>query len=240
MKVKRLNLTYVRVCALPECGKEFVFKLRNKKKLYCNRKCASVARRAGGSIAQKVDETTLKHHGVRRFFCDQERMKNIMQAEHGVDNVSHVPGLRKESWKKAHETKKQNGTYKTSKIERDVFETLQSEGCAVLAQCVVLGRPIDITIIEDEIHVQVDGRYWHGLDRPIEEIKASTYPRDRSIAERWEADRRQDEQFAERGLRLVRITDHEAREWLRSKQKFLPLLRQRAMLPMRSMTSQHS
>jgi len=191
-------------------------------------------------IAAKVDATMLEHHGVKRVFCDVERMKDIMQARHGVDNVSQIPGLRKETWKKAHETKKRNGTYKTSKIEREVFKALENEGCAVLAQHVVLGKPIDIMIVEDKIHVQVDGRYWHGLDRPIEEIKASTYPRDRSIAERWEADRRQDEQFAERGLRLVRITDHEAREWLRSKQKFLPLLKQRATLPTRSMTSQRS
>jgi G:T-mismatch repair DNA endonuclease (very short patch repair protein) len=165
-------------------------------------------------------------------------MKSIMLAQHGVGNVSHVPGLRKESWRKAHETKKQNGTHKASKIERAFCDALESEGVRFLAQPIVLGRPIDVFLMDEDIYVQIDGRYWHGLDRPIEEIRASSYPRDRTIAERWEADRRQDEQFAERGLRLVRVTDLEAREWLRSKQKLLPLLRQRAVRLMRLTISQ--
>lgn len=229
MLAVRPNLTYVRICALPECSREFTYKLRRKKQLYCDRKCAGLARRTGGLIAQKVEATTLEHHGVRRFFCDQERMKSIMLAQHGVDNASHIPGLRKESWKKAHETKKRNGTYKTSKIERAFCDALKSEGVQFLTQPVVLRRPIDVFLIDEDVYVQIDGRYWHGLDRLIEEIKASSYPRDRSIAERWEADRRQDEQFTEHGLRLVRVTDLEVREWLKSKQKLLPLLKQRAV-----------
>lgn len=58
-----------------------------------------------------------------------------------------------------------------------------------------------------DIYLQIDGRYLHGLDRPLEEIKQSSAGRDKSIYQRWFSDRDQDEQFSAAGLRLLRITD---------------------------------
>ena len=75
-----------------------------------------------------------------------------------------------------------------------------------------------------DIYLQIDGRYWHGLDRPLEEIKQSSAGRDKSIYQRWFSDREQDEQFFAAGLRLVRITDKEAKEWLRDKKLLLETL----------------
>ena len=213
-----------------QCGRTFTYTLHNKKKLYCDRKCAGLSRRSGGLIALKVDATTFAHHGVRKFFCDTERMKIAMQINHGVDNASNIPGLRKESWKKAHETKKRNGTYKASKIEIAFCDAVETEGIRIERQFVVLGKPIDLYLYDENVYVQIDGRYWHGLDRSIEEIETSQYVRDRSIYERWQSDRRQDEQFAERGLKLVRVTDLEAREWLKQRKKLLPLIQQKLQM----------
>lgn len=233
--LQRMKTIYERQCSLPSCGKTFQYVKHNKRKQYCDRKCAGLARRAGGLIAEKVENTTMKNHGVSRFFCDRERFRQAMQEKHGVDNVSQIPGLRKESWKKAHATKRLNGTYKASKIERAVVDALSLE-CAVETQVIVFGKPIDVVVsLPEKIHVQIDGRYWHGLDRPLDDIRNSSSPRDVNIVKRWESDRRQDEQFAQSGLKLIRITDSEAKEWLRNKQKLLPLLMERAEAKMTSM-----
>lgn len=68
---------------------------------------------------------------------------------------------------------------------------------------------IDFFIPEIETYVQFDGEYWHGLDRPIEEIKESTTKRNKSIYRKWLLDQEQDCWFAKSRKRLIRITDVE-------------------------------
>jgi hypothetical protein len=58
-----------------------------------------------------------------------------------------------------------------------------------------------------DTYVQLDGVYWHGLDRPIELIAEHRTKRDVQIHKKWATDREQDAWFAERGMKLVRITD---------------------------------
>ena len=49
--------------------------------------------------------------------------------------------------------------------------------------------------------------YWHGLDRPIEEIKKFKSKQDVTIYGSYLRDIKQDEYFKENNLRLIRITD---------------------------------
>jgi very-short-patch-repair endonuclease len=78
-------------------------------------------------------------------------------------------------------------------------------------QVIMNGWPIDVVIKNDDqvTYVQYDGVYWHGLDRPLEEIALHKKPRDVVIQQKWSIDRRQDVWFVEQGLKLVRVTDAE-------------------------------
>lgn len=62
-------------------------------------------------------------------------------------------------------------------------------------------------IPEIDTYVQFDGVYWHGLDRPLEEIAKYKTKRDVQIYKKWLSDREQDRWFKEQGMKLVRITD---------------------------------
>lgn len=69
--------------------------------------------------------------------------------------------------------------------------------------------PIDFYVKSIDTWIQVDGVYWHGLDGQLEEHRkrAALDKRSRIIVYKWETDRRQEQWFAERGMRLIRITD---------------------------------
>jgi len=71
------------------------------------------------------------------------------------------------------------------------------------------GWNIDFYVKTIDSYVQFDGDYWHGLNRPIEEIKSSLSKRDKVILSTVERDKRQNETFLRMGIRLVRVTEKE-------------------------------
>ncbi len=120
-------------------------------------------------------------------------------------------------WKKAHETKKRNGTYARSRQEdflHAVLVELLGHDDVVRAVPVEHGSGvwhIDLKILSLDTYVQLDGVYWHGLDRTVEQLRESTSSRDAAILQAYERDRVQDAWFAAHGMRLVRVTDRELR-----------------------------
>lgn len=112
---------------------------------------------------------------------------------------------------KRHETMKRNGSFGHSRIEDKMYQILvEAHGTENIER---QKRPegttwrIDFYVKSIDTYVQLDGVYWHGLDRPIETIKASATPRDKAIYRRWCLDRKQDAWFAEHNTCLIRITD---------------------------------
>jgi hypothetical protein len=61
---------------------------------------------------------------------------------------------------------------------------------------------IDAYIIDTQTYVEVDGVFWHGLDKHYDDL----HPSGRAAYDR---DRVQDEWFRAEGRRLVRVTDEE-------------------------------
>lgn len=118
------------------------------------------------------------------------------------------------SWRKAHETKKLNGTYASSKGEKKFFLRLCKLFRNVERQVPVIYENgtwhVDFKI--DDTYVQFDGVYWHGLDRSLKEICESDKPRDKVIFARFEHDRYQDVWFTERNMKLIRITDRQEKK----------------------------
>lgn len=68
---------------------------------------------------------------------------------------------------------------------------------------------IDFYVKTIDTWISFDGVYWHGLDRPIEDIRESVKPRDVAIYAKWVKDREFDAYVVSHHLRLVRITDQE-------------------------------
>lgn len=138
-------------------------------------------------VQQRVVETLQERFGVSYPMQSSEirdRHRKSM-LEHGSSNVP-----------------RSKGELKLEMLLREHFHS-------VCIQVPVSGWFIDFYIEDVDTYVQFDGVYWHGLDRPIDEIRNSFTPRDASIVRNWECDRKQDAAFRAKGLKLVRITDRD-------------------------------
>jgi very-short-patch-repair endonuclease len=132
----------------------------------------------------------------------------------GVESVLALPEIHAlantpEKCRQRHLTMKANGTYFTSKPEEALYQYLVARFQHVERQVVVNQWPIDFYVVDIDAYVQLDGAYWHGLDRPIEEIAQFKTPRDRTILRKFQIDREQDEWFRSTDRRLLRITDRQ-------------------------------
>lgn len=106
-----------------------------------------------------------------------------------------------------HQTMKENGTYGKSRHEDVLYEFLLKHFPDVQRQVEVNGWSIDFYIPVINVYLQLDGVYWHGLNRSRETIESSSSPRDKVILETMERDVRQNEWFKSSGKRLIRVTD---------------------------------
>jgi hypothetical protein len=79
----------------------------------------------------------------------------------------------------------------------------------IVAQKWVNKWPIDFYVKCIDTYIQFDGTYWHALDCDIDELRESTGVRDQARLKKWETDRVQVLWFADKGLRLIRISDQD-------------------------------
>lgn len=161
-------------------------------------------------VQEKMKATMREHWGVEhpmQLAHVQRALEEGCMAKHGVKRFGQAPGF----FTRIHEARKASGAYaRQSKTENEfhaVLMELFGEGDVERWKVVNSHWPIDFHLKSADVYVQFDGAYWHGLDRPLEQIRASTKPRDRAIAAKWELDRRQEAWFAAHGMRLVRVTD---------------------------------
>lgn len=74
--------------------------------------------------------------------------------------------------------------------------------------------PIDFYIKSLDLYVQLDGEHWHGLDRPINEIRltAKRSKHDRVILRKIKSDLRLKLFCQSNKISLIRITDRQLKE----------------------------
>jgi hypothetical protein len=103
---------------------------------------------------------------------------------------------------KTYETKRRNGSHKESAPERDCVAFLRDHfgDSDVERHVFVFGCSVDIHIVSLDVFIELDGVYYHGLDRPYERLTTNT-------RRKFDRDRRLDALFLERGMTLVRVTD---------------------------------
>lgn len=159
----------------------------------------------------------MSHFGVEHAWqalVVKEKIVASMIRNHGVRAAMQSPLIRSKvdfhaSWRKQHETKKKNGSYRHSRVEHELYELLCSTYGDVERQVIVNDWSIDFYVKSVDTYVQLDGEYWHGLDRPIELIAEHKSPRDVQIHKKLLSDCAQVEWFKANEKRLVRITDKE-------------------------------
>lgn len=168
-------------------------------------------------VRDKIKKTMLERYGNECCFKNdkvKEKIKDVMIERYGVRWYTQTLRFKNEvDWtlaaKKRHETMKQKGLYASSKAEDNLHTMLVAlyGGDDVCRHKIVRHYEIDFYVKSLDVYVQLDGVYWHGLDRPIEEIERSMNVRDRAILATYFRDRKQNCTFKELGLRLVRLTD---------------------------------
>lgn len=107
-----------------------------------------------------------------------------------------------------------NGTHRRSSYEIRLEALLVKRygRDAVSTQDITLAgaqHPIDFYIRPIDTFIEVDGEYWHGLDRPIEEIAELKCRGDAKVLSKWQWDRELDARCNRERTRLIRITDRE-------------------------------
>lgn len=144
----------------------------------------------------------------------KEHVRSTMQKRYGVDFPMQSTDVKsrfdfKAAAIKRHATMKEHGSYKQSQEEQKFGLWLESQWEVTTHVVVNSTWPIDFYLPKFDLYLQFDGVYWHGLDRPIAEIRASSVPRDRVIARKWQTDRDQEVWFANNGMCLLRIRSDE-------------------------------
>jgi len=168
------------------------------------------------TYARSKQKKTLELRSVEHKLQIRKKIEATTLHNHGSTCILTLPHIREkcnshDACQKRHETMKKNGSYKKSKIEDRLYEILNSSFANVQRQVRIKEQPknwsIDFYISDIQTYVQLDGMYWHGLDRCIDEIKQFKTSRDKKIYEKWCTDKEQNAWFENNQLRLVRLTD---------------------------------
>jgi hypothetical protein len=116
--------------------------------------------------------------------------------------ASKSPETRKKIW----ETKKKNGMLKQSKVELAFYEELKLMfGEARVKHHVhIFNHEVDFFIVPD-FYIELDGIYWHGLDKPYEDLSPL-------IKRKFDRDRILDENCRQNNIKLIRISDLEFKQ----------------------------
>jgi hypothetical protein len=160
-------------------------------------------------IQEKIKQTMLERYGVERpmqLMHVREAMMSGSVAKYGVPFPMQSAEFQRQMFEQ------RDGISWMSKPEKAFRVMLEAQyGRDNIKVQRLLERKwsVDFYVVSIDTWVSFDGAYWHGLDRPIEQIGASTKPHDRAIYEKWLKDRELDAFMNERNMRFIRITDRD-------------------------------
>lgn len=199
---------------------------------YCSKECFRLANRKGGRSRIALEEKLQQKFGVsnvmqiskvkkkyeatveERFgspsmmgtkHFKSERKKTWLD-KYGVDHNFKIPEIQEKSREARLSAAK---SFPSSKSEDRFYSFL----CSIFGESDVERQvrvhiwPIDFYIKSIDVFIQFDGVYWHGLDRPLSEIKKFRTQTDRIIYKKWLTDHHQNDYFYKQKMRLFRFTD---------------------------------
>ena len=171
-------------------------------------------------IKEKAEETCLAKYGTTHPMKNEiikNKAKENFKTKYGTHHPFLVPEIKekinfKKACEKQHQSKKLNGSYGKSKAEDSFYETFLLIFFLLddIERQKIIGEmkwAIDFYIKSLNLYIQFDGRYYHGLDRPVELIKECRTKVDVSICQTILRDQSQNLYFANNSLKLLRISD---------------------------------
>jgi hypothetical protein len=149
---------------------------------------------------EKIKQTNLERYGRETYAGSEDHQSKI---DH------------KEIAQKAWATKIKNGTCSKSGPEDFLFDLLvENFGIEnVQRQIPMIRQWIDLYVIPLGLYIQVDGVYWHGLNRDIEIIKKQATRQDKKIYKQILRDEKLNNYMKESKMKLFRITDTQIKTW---------------------------
>lgn len=169
------------------------------------------------NVKEKIRHTTLKRYGVDNVAKSdviKEKIKLTNIARHGVPWIVLLPEVQAlshalDAYIKGYETRKEKGFLKSSNVENRVYKICEAHFNRAERWVIVNGWSIDLKIEHDSkvFYVQIDGVYWHGLDRSLCEIQTSGSKIDKQIIKTFHRDVTQNEWFVNNSMNLHRLTD---------------------------------
>lgn len=149
-------------------------------------------------ILNKIRATCLEKYGQEAFAGSEAHKSKLDYQE-----------IVKKAWK----TKLKNKRLKniSSKQEEGMYFLLCEEFGSkdIVRGQKILNQFVDFYIKSLDVYVQIDGIYWHGLNRPLEVIKNSNTRHDKKIYKQVLRDRQLNNYCQDKKIKLVRITDEE-------------------------------
>ena len=169
------------------------------------------------AVKEKIRTSLIENWGVTSPIRSPEIKRRIEESlihNYGVRHAWNVPEHRarnrsKEIREKIHQTMKVRDRYGKSQIEDRMYKDLcEAFGFdSVERQATLNGWNIDFKVMDT--YIQLDGEYWHGLNRPLAEIMSSENARDKIILGTFFRDAKQNEWCDSTGILMIRITDTE-------------------------------
>lgn len=170
-------------------------------------------------FAKKQKSTFLNNYGVKSVMSSPEirkKIEKVFQKKYGRRSFTGTDEHKskcdfKQIAQKAWLTKIKNGTCSKSGSEEKLNIILINEfGISNIKRQVSMTRQwIDFYITSLDLYVQVDGVYWHGLNRDIEIIKKGTTSQDIKIYKQILRDEKLNGFMKENKMKLIRITDEQ-------------------------------
>jgi hypothetical protein len=143
-------------------------------------------------INEKRIKTNLKNTGYKYTFLIPENRKKCNSIE---------------ACQKRYETMKNNNSFLKSKPEDLFFEFLSKYFRDIKRQYTVAWWPIDFYIRDIDTFIQFDGEYLHGITATEDQLRESSFEKDKQRLHKKISDRRQNTYFKNRNISLLRITD---------------------------------
>lgn len=181
----------------------------------------------------KSKKTCIQKYGVDHGMKSDEGKKNFKEAclkKYGKSAFVGSDLWRskidfKENAQKAWVTKIRNGSCSKSYIEDRLYQVLCNEfgNEYVQRQVPMIRQWIDFYIKPLNLYLQLDGVYWHGLNRDVDIIRKSNKRQDKKIYKNYLRDQKLNKYMDDKGLKMIRITDKFFTEV--SKEDLIKLLR---------------
>jgi endogenous inhibitor of DNA gyrase (YacG/DUF329 family) len=166
---------------------------------FCFEKYGVKSRLESPIILNKIKKTNLEKYG-QEIYAGSEDWESKLD--------------RDEIARKAWLTKISNGSCSKSNQEDLLYEILVGnfDQINIQRQVPIIKQWIDFYIQSLNLYIQVDGIYWHGLNRDIETIKLGLTTQDKKIYKQILRDKELNNYMRINNMKLLRITDEQIKK----------------------------